>query len=299
MDFGERIRTLREEKGMTQQKLADRLYVTRQTVSRWEGGSRYPDLITAKSLAIVLDTSLDALMDGEVNVLVEQRAKLFERKSGKVETMAYALCLAIGLVTLGFTVVNMADRFGNNMFRGADGFVSMMYVMEVLFYICASVMLTHGMVKTIRKDLPIRSAGVMGVMFFVYRGVAIIMFMLITVAGILSDDRLVSVNRNAVNNGEFVAYYVTATLSAIICLAIAYLIRKGIVCRRTVNIMIYVLLSVVLIALSISDLVMFDYCFGYGGNVNAIISTPIPFSAAVCVFYGIILEFGEAQVRHT
>lgn len=38
VEFGEKIKQLREEKGMTQQKLAEKLYVTRQAVSRWECG---------------------------------------------------------------------------------------------------------------------------------------------------------------------------------------------------------------------------------------------------------------------
>ena len=37
-EFGENLKRIREEKGMTQQTLADYLYVTRQAVSRWEGG---------------------------------------------------------------------------------------------------------------------------------------------------------------------------------------------------------------------------------------------------------------------
>lgn len=37
-EFGENLKRVREEKGITQQTLADYLYVTRQAVSRWEGG---------------------------------------------------------------------------------------------------------------------------------------------------------------------------------------------------------------------------------------------------------------------
>ena len=44
VEFGEQLRRAREEKGMTQQSLAEQLYVTRQAVSRWECGDRYPDL---------------------------------------------------------------------------------------------------------------------------------------------------------------------------------------------------------------------------------------------------------------
>ena len=46
VEFGEQLRRAREEKGMTQQSLAEQLYVTRQAVSRWECGDRYPDLLT-------------------------------------------------------------------------------------------------------------------------------------------------------------------------------------------------------------------------------------------------------------
>lgn len=48
VEFGKKIKQLREEKGMTQQTLAELLYVTRQAVSRWECGARVPDLLTVK-----------------------------------------------------------------------------------------------------------------------------------------------------------------------------------------------------------------------------------------------------------
>lgn len=65
MAFGENIRKLREKANLTQQQLADRLYVSRQTISRWESGVRCPDLITAKKLAMELDISLDELISDE------------------------------------------------------------------------------------------------------------------------------------------------------------------------------------------------------------------------------------------
>lgn len=62
VEFGEKIKHIREEKGMTQQTLAEKLYVTRQAVSRWECGARYPDLLTAKKIAKILNVSLDELL---------------------------------------------------------------------------------------------------------------------------------------------------------------------------------------------------------------------------------------------
>ena len=51
MALSDRIKERREARHMTQQQLADRLYVSRQTVCRWENGTRCPDLIMAKQLA--------------------------------------------------------------------------------------------------------------------------------------------------------------------------------------------------------------------------------------------------------
>ena len=72
VEFGEQLRRAREEKGMTQQSLAEQLYVTRQAVSRWECGDRYPDLLTTKKISQILEMSLDDLLSGkEMEKVVE------------------------------------------------------------------------------------------------------------------------------------------------------------------------------------------------------------------------------------
>ena len=65
MALGDNIKKLREEHSLTQQQLADKLYVSRQTVCRWENGTRCPDLIMAKKLAVELNISLDELISDE------------------------------------------------------------------------------------------------------------------------------------------------------------------------------------------------------------------------------------------
>ena len=54
MEIGKTIRSKREELKMTQQQLADQIYVTRQTISKWELGKSEPDAISKKSLEKVL-----------------------------------------------------------------------------------------------------------------------------------------------------------------------------------------------------------------------------------------------------
>ena len=65
MAIGDTIRIKREELGMTQKELADKLFVSRQTVSRWESGSRCPDLIISRKIASTLGLSMDELIPSQ------------------------------------------------------------------------------------------------------------------------------------------------------------------------------------------------------------------------------------------
>lgn len=62
MKFDENLRELRKEKGYSQEELADRLNVTRQTVSKWENGSAMPDLKKLTELAEFFGVSMDTLL---------------------------------------------------------------------------------------------------------------------------------------------------------------------------------------------------------------------------------------------
>ena len=62
--FGPRLAGLRRAAGLTQQQLAERLYVTRQAVSRWESGRTQPDLAGLQGLAQALGCTLEQLVGG-------------------------------------------------------------------------------------------------------------------------------------------------------------------------------------------------------------------------------------------
>jgi len=92
IEFGEKIKRLREEKGMTQQSMADRLYVTRQAVSRWECGARYPDLLMTKRIADALGTSIDELVSGEeLKRDVEKEPVLMTPVSNCIQAMLFTM----------------------------------------------------------------------------------------------------------------------------------------------------------------------------------------------------------------
>ena len=61
--LGQKIRTLRTKKGLSQQQLADLMFVTRKTISNWESGIRMPDVAMLSRLAKVLDAKPYELID--------------------------------------------------------------------------------------------------------------------------------------------------------------------------------------------------------------------------------------------
>lgn len=66
MALGEKIAARRRELGITQQEFAEQLYVTRQTVSRWEQNTASPDVETVVRIAEILGVTCDYLLrDGE------------------------------------------------------------------------------------------------------------------------------------------------------------------------------------------------------------------------------------------
>ena len=115
-EFGENLKKVREEKGITQQTLADQLYVTRQTVSRWEGGSRYPDLMTAKKMAQYLEVSLDDLLsDDDMKLYVQKSAILESPVAKRLQTIMLTLAFMCSLVV---SVSYLSDYFIQE-----DGFI--------------------------------------------------------------------------------------------------------------------------------------------------------------------------------
>ena len=64
-DIGSKIKAARIEKKLTQEQIAELLGVSRQTISNWENGKSYPDIISVIKMSECYDVSLDYLLKGE------------------------------------------------------------------------------------------------------------------------------------------------------------------------------------------------------------------------------------------
>lgn len=72
MEIANQIKRLRIEKGLSQDQLAEKIFVSRQTVSNWENEKTYPDIKSLILLSEVFETSLDALIKGDLNEMKRQ-----------------------------------------------------------------------------------------------------------------------------------------------------------------------------------------------------------------------------------
>lgn len=84
MELGKQIKKYRNERTLSQETLADRVYVSRQTVSNWENDKSYPDVKSLVLLSEVFEVSLDQLIKGDVEEMKEQISKNDQEQFGRL-----------------------------------------------------------------------------------------------------------------------------------------------------------------------------------------------------------------------
>ena len=84
MELGKQIKKYRNELALSQEALAEKIYVSRQTISNWENDKNYPDINSLVLLSEVFNTSIDNLIKGDVENMREQVNAEDKRKFEKL-----------------------------------------------------------------------------------------------------------------------------------------------------------------------------------------------------------------------
>ena len=111
MTFGKKIKKLRTDNGLTQDELAEKIYVTRTAISKWESGRGFPNIESLKAISKYFSVSLDELLSGEeILAIAENDNKQKERTLRD---------LIFGLLDCGMALLLFLPFFGQK----ADGFI--------------------------------------------------------------------------------------------------------------------------------------------------------------------------------
>ena len=96
MEFNQKLQELRKQKGLTQEELAEQLYVSRTAISKWESGRGYPNIESLRAIAKLFSVSLDELLSSdEVLTIAEEDNKQKEKLFRDLMFGLLDLCVAL------------------------------------------------------------------------------------------------------------------------------------------------------------------------------------------------------------
>ena len=108
MTFGENLQFLRKRANLTQEDLAEKMEVSRQSVSKWESNLSYPETDAILRLCSLFHCDMDTLLRGDVSRRFGEDASLWDKH---MNGFAAAIAGGVGLVLLGVTLLMLLGEF--------------------------------------------------------------------------------------------------------------------------------------------------------------------------------------------
>ena len=107
MEFNEKLKELRSSRGLTQEELAEALFVSRTAISKWESGRGYPSIDSLKAISTYFSVTIDELLSGEKLLSIVEK----ENKSNMQN-----LCnILIGIIDLFHFLLIVLPLYPNSM----------------------------------------------------------------------------------------------------------------------------------------------------------------------------------------
>ncbi|MBO5500480.1 MAG: helix-turn-helix transcriptional regulator [Clostridia bacterium] len=195
MEFNEKLQQLRKRKGMTQEELAEVLYVSRTAVSKWESGRGYPNIDSLKAIATFFHVTIDELLSGdELITLAQEERQQSERRQRD---------LVYGLLDVSSALLLFLPFFGQEAegsirsvsllsLTGAPGYLKAAYLLVVTGMILLGVLLlvlqnTNLWQKSkVTLSLGLNTAGVLLMIISQQPYAATLLFVFLMIKGFLA-----------------------------------------------------------------------------------------------------------------
>ncbi|MDE6761547.1 MAG: helix-turn-helix domain-containing protein [Lachnospiraceae bacterium] len=108
MEIGKKLKSTRLQKGFTQEAVAEKIQVSRQTISNWENEKSYPDIVSVVNLSNLYEISLDELLKEDKRMLehLEESTNMVKSNKRLVVAVIINIVLLLALVLLSSIVPN-------------------------------------------------------------------------------------------------------------------------------------------------------------------------------------------------
>ena len=143
MEFNEKLQELRKQKNLTQEELAEVLFVSRTAVSKWESGRGYPNIESLKLIAKFFNITIDELLSGDELLVIAE-------KDNQQKENIYC-DLLFGLLDLSVLILLFIPCFGqknNGVIQEVSllSFTEISYWLLALYFVIISVIMISGVV---------------------------------------------------------------------------------------------------------------------------------------------------------
>ncbi len=162
MEFNKKLQELRKKKGLTQEELAEVLYVSRTAISKWESGRGFPNIESLKAIAKYFSVSLDELLSSEEILAIAETDH--KEKESTIRDLVF------GLLDCAMALLLFLPFFG----KEADGVIQEVSLLalkgiqpylRVAFLVYLCVVITLGVstlaLQNFRQRLWVRSKAVL------------------------------------------------------------------------------------------------------------------------------------------
>lgn len=126
MEFHEKIQELRKQEGLTQEELAEALFVSRTAVSKWESGRGYPNIDSLKAIAKFFGVTIDNLLSGEELLTIAEEDT--RQKENHFRDLVF------GLMDCSAAMLFFLPLFGQETDAGVQA-VPLLSLTEIAFYL--------------------------------------------------------------------------------------------------------------------------------------------------------------------
>ena len=117
MEIGKKLKNARIEAGLTQEKAAEKVDVSRQTISNWENEKSYPDIISVIALSDLYSVSLDELLKGDQKMAEHLEESTNVVKSNKNNRINRDECRSIISLVMNLSLQQKYNKFALQLFQ--------------------------------------------------------------------------------------------------------------------------------------------------------------------------------------